>query len=213
MKTASVSLRRAALVRQRRPSTRKGAGQKKPPARRAVLTLGGCRSGKTAWAEECCLALADARTKLIYIATAQDENDASMHERIARHRAARNPRWQTVEAPLDLPETLARTTAGGDANRIILIDCMTLWLSNLMASGLNEKTILSRVAELCALLARPACPIFIVSNELGLGVAPSTSLGNAFRDLAGLANQSLAKCCGEVYFIVSGLAQRIKPAP
>ena len=215
MKMHAASSRRAALARQRLYAARKVAGQKASPAPHAVLALGGCRSGKTAWAEKKCLELAETRADLLYIATAKAEDDASMQERIARHQAARNPRWQTLEAPLDLPETLDRTMREISSGKrlVILIDCVTLWLSNLMAAGLGEEAVLSRVAELCALLSRPSCPVFIVSNELGLGVAPPTALGNSFRDLAGLVNQELAKSCEEVYFIVSGLARRIKPAP
>ncbi len=190
---------------------------------RAVLVLGGCRSGKTAWAEEAGLKLARAyggrQLNLIYIATARCEaEDQAMQERIARHRARRDPAWRALEAPLDLPAALGRALAGlsGPGGQIperpqaILVDCVTVWLANLMAAGLTEEAMLKRAEELAALLRAPACPVLVVSNETGLGVAPSTALGNAFRDAAGLVNQRLAKSCAEVYFIVSGLAQRLK---
>lgn len=190
---------------------------------RAVLALGGCRSGKTAWAEETGLKLARAYGarphNLIYIATAQSrEDDPNMAARIARHQARRHPAWRVLEAPLDLPEALERALAGPSAPiaqapqrpQVILIDCITVWLANLMAAGLAEGAVLKRAESLAALLRAPACPVLVVSNETGLGVSPSTALGNAFRDVAGLVNQMLAKSCADVYFIVSGLAQRLK---
>jgi adenosylcobinamide kinase/adenosylcobinamide-phosphate guanylyltransferase len=186
------------------------------------LVLGGCRSGKTTWAEEAGLKLATAcacqRPHLVYIATAQGRGDALMQERIARHQTQRDPAWQTLEAPLNLSEALARAMAGlpcaaGRTQKrpqAILIDCVTVWLANLMGNGLDEQAILNQTETLAELLRIPACPVFLVSNETGLGVAPSTALGNAFRDLAGLVNQRLVKSCNEVYFIISGLACRLK---
>ncbi len=206
---------------------------------RAILALGGCRSGKTAWAEAAGLELArnmagGQRPRLIYIATALAGNDPAMQARIARHQSLRDPAWQTLEAPLDLPEALARVMpqisgagdsaddeAGLDASleakpglpQVVLIDCVTVWLANLMAAGHDDRAILERAERLAELLRQPACPVFVISNETGLGVAPSTALGNLFRDIAGLVNQTLVKSCGEVYFIVSGLAQKLKSVP
>ena len=203
---------------------------------RSVLALGGCRSGKTAWAEAAGLELArnmagGQRPRLIYIATALAGDDPAMQARIARHQTLRDPAWQTLEAPFDLPEALAKvlsqiSDADGGADcgpgpgagcgadpglpHVVLIDCVTVWLANLMAAGLEASAILERVEELAALCRAPACPVLIVSNETGLGVAPSTAVGNAFRDVAGLANQALVKSCANVYFIVSGLPQRLR---
>ncbi len=210
---------RAVSIQKKLRNVRRRAKQKISPPSCSVLVLGGCRSGKTAWAEARAIALAEAwgEAELIYIATAEArDDDAAMRERIARHQAGRDARWRTVEAPLALPEALKSAMEQKNATRrmrVILIDCVTVWLSNLMAAGFTEEAILSRVDALAALLARPACPVFAVSNEVGLGVAPSTLLGNGFRDIAGLADQRLVKCCAEVYFIVSGLAQKIKPMP
>lgn len=189
----------------------------------ATLVLGGCRSGKTAWAEEAGLKFlrtgGDCGSNyLIYIATAQSGNDPAMQARIARHQALRHPAWHTLEAPLDLPETLALAMSGqsglpgreGRPPRAALIDCVTVWLANLMAAGFDQSVILERVEHLAWLLRAPACPVLVVSNENGLGVAPSTALGNSFRDVAGLVNQVLVKSCANVYFIVSGLPQRLK---
>ena len=206
---------------------------------RSVLALGGCRSGKTAWAEAAGLELArnmagGQRPRLIYIATALAGDDPAMQARIARHQTLRDPAWQTLEAPFDLPEALAKvmsqiSDADGGADcgpgpgagcgadpglpPVVLIDCVTVWLANLMAAGHDDRAILERAERLAALLRQPACPVFVISNETGLGVAPSTALGNLFRDIAGLVNQTLVKSCDEVYFIVSGLAQKLKSVP
>ena len=192
----------------------------------ATLVLGGCRSGKTAWAEEAGLKLlgpggGDGSHYLIYIATAQSGGDPGLEARINRHRLARHPAWHTLEAPLDLSQTLALAMSGrlGPQGRedkrpkAVLIDCVTVWLANLMAAGHDDRAILERAERLAALLRQPACPVFVISNETGLGVAPSTALGNLFRDIAGLVNQTLVKSCDEVYFIVSGLAQKLKSVP
>lgn len=191
----------------------------------ATLVLGGCRSGKTAWAEEegfKLLQSGGARRSqyLIYIATAQGEGDPALQERIARHQSLRHPAWHTLEAPLDLPEALTRAMSGkscptgldGQRPRAVLVDCVTVWLANLMAAGLDQAAVLERAEHLARLLRAPNCPVLVVSNETGLGVAPSTALGNYFRDMAGLVNQTLVKSCANVYFIVSGLAQQLKGA-
>lgn len=210
---------RAVSIQKKLRGVQRASGQKINPPSCSVLVLGGCRSGKTAWAERRALALVKTpdEAEFIYIATAEaGDGDRNMRERIARHQASRDTRWRTVEAPLDLPEALTSAMEQKDGTRrmrIIIIDCVTVWLSNLMAAGLAEATILSRVDALAALLVLPPCPVFVISNEVGLGVAPSTALGNTFRDIAGLADQRLVKCCGEVYFIVSGLVQRLKPTP
>lgn len=214
----------------------------RPPARvrpcsgpfpRSVLVLGGCRSGKTAWAEALGLewtkkpagpAKNDSQ-RPVYIATALAENnDPAMRARIARHRALRDPAWRTLEAPLDLPEVLAKVLAGALAGtftpphgaafrpQVALIDCITVWLANLMAAGHDQPAILERADRLAELLRDPPCPVLLVSNETGLGVAPSTPLGNQFRDIAGLVNQKLVKSCAEVYLIISGLPQQLKSA-
>ena len=230
MKTAPARRSRVLFCPPSCPGRRKGRRAARPEAAEeksfsATLVLGGCRSGKTAWAEEAGLALLEPRAGLhshylIYIATAQSGSDPAMQERIARHRALRHPAWHTLEAPLDLPKTLALAMSGrlgpqgraGEGPKAVLIDCVTVWLANLMGAGLDQAAILARAEELAALCRAPDCPVLLVSNETGLGVAPSTAIGNVFRDVAGLVNQTLVKSCADVYFIVSGLPQRLKGA-
>jgi len=170
---------------------------------RRVLVLGGARSGKSRMA----LALAEASspTRLL-IATAQAFDD-EMRERIAHHRAERNPSWQTREVPLDLVDAL-RTYAGPE--RIVLVDCLTLWLSNLI---MGERDPSREVDALVEALRDIAGPVLLVSNEVGQGIVPATALGRAFQDHQGRLNQRTAEACDAVVFVAAGCPVLLKPAP
>ncbi|WP_298675485.1 bifunctional adenosylcobinamide kinase/adenosylcobinamide-phosphate guanylyltransferase [uncultured Sphingomonas sp.] len=158
-----------------------------------TMFVGGARSGKSR------LALESAERHagpLHYLATAE-AGDGEMAARIARHRAERGARWRTIECPLDLPEAIAAIPSGA-----ILVDCLTLWLSNLMLGG---HPIERRADELIAAIAATPLPIAIVTNEVGLGIVPAHPLGREFRDAAGRLNQKVAAGMGAAYFVVSGL--------
>lgn len=172
---------------------REGAG------RGLTFVLGGARSGKSAHAEALVSALPPPWT---YVATAQ-AFDAEMSERIAHHRARRDERWQTVDAPLGLCEALAAQPEG----RPVLIDCLTLWLSNHM---LAEHDVTHESARLAAALAAPRGPWFAVSNEVGLSIVPDNALARRFRDAAGRLNQQTAAAAASVLFMVAGLPMRVK---
>jgi adenosyl cobinamide kinase/adenosyl cobinamide phosphate guanylyltransferase len=161
-----------------------------------TLVLGGARSGKSRHAETLVTALPP---PWVYVATAQPF-DAEMAARIAEHRARRAAGWQTIEAPLDLEGALA-----GD--RPVLVDCLTLWLSNLMLGGHD---IARATAALEAALAARAAPTVLVANEVGLGIVPDNALARAFRDAAGRLNQTLAARADTVLFLVAGLPMRVK---
>ena len=165
-----------------------------------TLVLGGARSGKSMFAEQI---VRDSGLEAIYVATATAGDD-EMRDRIAHHRAQRGDTWRTIEEPLDLPAVLAREAHPG---RILLVDCLTLWLSNLMHAGAD---IAAASQRLCEKLQRPHCPIVLVSNEVGLGLVPETSLGRQFRDEQGRLNQRVAACVDEVAFILAGLPLWIK---
>lgn len=169
-------------------------------APRTTLVLGGARSGKSRLAESLALEAADDRP--VYIATAE-AGDAEMAERIAAHAARRTGRWSTVEAPHDLAGALR--DAGG---RVVLVDCLTLWLSNTM---LAERDIEAANGDLLAALARRPAPTLLVSNEIGLGLVPETPLGRAFRDAQGRLNQRVAAAADCVVFVAAGLPLRLKP--
>ena len=172
---------------------------------RAVLVLGGARSGKSRHAEsliESALS-GGACDGATYLATAA-AGDAEMAARIAEHRRRRGPAWCTVEAPLDLPGALAEHAA---PRRPVLVDCLTLWLSNLMFAG---RDVDAESARLVAALQDPAGPVVLVSNEVGLGIVPDNALARAFRDHAGRLNQAVAACVPRVVFVAAGLTLTLK---
>lgn len=166
---------------------------------RLTLVLGGARSGKSRYAESLIARLAP---PWIYVATAQPL-DAEMHARIAAHRARRGRNWETVEAPLAIGAALAHA---GPAPA--LVDCLTLWLSNLM---LQDADIPAAVAGLETALAARTTPTVLVANEVGLGIVPENALARRFRDEAGLLNQRLATRADRVVFMVAGLPVDVKP--
>ena len=165
-----------------------------------LFVLGGARSGKSRYAQQRIEAV---EGKLVYIATAQ-AFDREMADRIAQHQADRGERWRTVEAPIDLPDVIRQTAASCDA---ILVDCLTLWLSNLI---LAEHDVAVATSALHAALADCSIPIGVVANEVGLGIVPDNTLARLFRDEAGRLNQTIATACEEVCFIAAGLAIRVK---
>lgn len=167
---------------------------------KAVLVLGGARSGKSRFAEQLGEALAGHH---VYIATAQGFDD-EMASRIARHRADRAPHWHTVECPLDL-EAAIRAHDGAD--RILLVDCLTLWLTNVM---LGEADVAAARGGLARLIPRVHGTLLLVSNEVGQGIVPDNALARQFRDEAGWLNQALARVADEVWFVTAGLPQRLK---
>ena len=170
-----------------------------PPFKRALI-LGGARSGKSARAEELTLALAG-DGPAVYLATSE-AGDAEMASRIAEHRARRGPRWVTLEAPLELVDALAGET------RPVLVDCLTLWLSNLMAAG---RDIAGEGDRLSAAIAARAAPVVLVSNEVGMGIVPDNALARAFRDHAGRLHQKIAAVADRVELVVAGLPLVLKP--
>ena len=165
----------------------------------SVLVLGGARSGKSRYAEGLADDIAGDR---LYIATARP-GDEEMAARIAAHRQRRGPGWTTLEAPLALAEALA----GADAP-FVLIDCITLWISNLLLADIDIAPRVEALAE--ALRARQGT-VAVVSNEVGLGIVPDNALARRFRDAAGLANQRLAQACDEVVLLTAGLPLKLKP--
>jgi adenosylcobinamide kinase/adenosylcobinamide-phosphate guanylyltransferase len=169
----------------------------------ATLVLGGARSGKSRHAEALVAARAGAHGRLIYVATAA-AGDAEMAQRIAEHQARRGARWTTVEAPLALAAAL-RAQACAEAP--ILVDCLTLWLSNLM---LAERDIDAATTDLLDALAQRTSPVVLVSNEVGLGIVPDNALARRFRDAAGILNQRVAAACGTVILMTAGLPLTLK---
>ena len=167
-----------------------------------TLILGGARSGKSRHAEALVIGAAASAT---YIATAEP-GDAEMAARIAEHRARRGTFWRTVETPLDLA---AAILVHADPSRPILVDCLTLWLSNLLCAG---RIVEHESEALCAALRDAAGPVVLVANEVGLGLVPATPLGRQFRDAAGRLNQRVAALADRVVFVAAGLPLVLKGA-
>lgn len=163
-----------------------------------ILVLGGARSGKSRHAEAL---VAGFPAPWTYIATAE-AFDEEMAARIAEHRARRGADWHTLDAPRDLPEAIRGAPA-----RPMLVDCLTLWLSNLM---LAEADIAAATDALLAALAARRAPVVLVSNEVGAGIVPATSLGRRFRDAQGVLNQRVAAAADAATLVVAGLPLRLK---
>jgi adenosylcobinamide kinase/adenosylcobinamide-phosphate guanylyltransferase len=175
-----------------------GAASAALPA--VTLVLGGARSGKSRYAEGLVAAAAPCAT---YCATAEAK-DAEMAARIAAHRARRGINWRTLEAPLELAEAIAATPPG---DYPVLVDCLTLWLSNLLCAGRPAEP---ECAALCAALRGAPGPVVLVANEVGLGLVPDNPLGRRFRDLAGRLNQEIAVFADRVIFVAAGLPLVLK---
>ncbi len=161
-----------------------------------TLVLGGARSGKSAFAESL---LGGG----LYVATAE-ARDHEMAERIRRHRKRRGAAWETVEAPLDLTGALR---GGVTADTPALVDCLTLWLSNLMEAGRDPE---SEARDLAAALAGLPAPVVLVANEVGWGVVPDNALARAFADHAGRLNQTIAAAAQRVHLVTAGLPLTLK---
>jgi adenosylcobinamide kinase / adenosylcobinamide-phosphate guanylyltransferase len=164
-----------------------------------ILITGGARSGKSTRAEARLRAFAG---RPVYIATAEALDD-EMRERIAKHRARRGSEWLERETPLELVAALLETDGGGAR----LVDCLTLWLSNLMHAGRDWE---KEAQLLVDALSRQKSPVVLVTNEVGLGIVPDNALARRFRDAAGILNQMVAQAADEVEFVVAGLPMRVK---
>ncbi|KTE03657.1 adenosylcobinamide kinase/adenosylcobinamide phosphate guanyltransferase [Sphingopyxis sp. H038] len=167
----------------------------------SLFVLGGARSGKSRYAQ--------ARTEAaggspVFVATAEAFDD-EMHERIARHQADRDARWRTVEAPRDLPAAIDALDA---EDAVVLVDCLTLWVSNLL---LADADIPRAGGQLCHAINRFKGTLILVANEVGLGIVPDNALARAFRDAAGQLNQSVAATVDEVVLLTAGLPLTLKP--
>ena len=173
-----------------------------------ILVTGGSRSGKSSFALELAERFSGPRA---FLATAQALDD-EMEQRIAAHQRSRPPGWRLVEEPRDVPEALTRALR---ESSVVLVDCITLWVTNRMLAderfGEDEASEMARELVGAAREAGTGQGVIVVTNEVGCGVVPETTLGRRFRDCAGRANQVVARGADEVYLMTSGIPVRIKP--
>lgn len=166
----------------------------------SLFVLGGARSGKSRYAQD--RAEATGLTP-VYIATAQAWDD-EMRDRIAQHQSERGFEWETVEAPLNLPEAIALHSS---PDKVLLVDCLTLWVTNLMLAGRDIPVALQVLTKV---ITKAQGTIILVSNEVGWGIVPENALSRQFRDEAGVTNQRIAACVDEVQLVCSGLNIKLK---
>lgn len=169
-----------------------------------IFILGGARSGKSSFALK--LAKEEKNKKVAFVATGEPF-DNEMKQRISLHKKSRPGPWETFEEPYNLSKLLNKKAAVFD---ILIIDCLTLFVSNLLLKGNSEKGIIKEMNKVLSILKAAKAKSIIVSNEVGLGIVPDNKLSRDFRDVAGKINQSVAQSADEVFFIVSGLPMKVK---
>ncbi len=173
-------------------------------SREIIFILGGVRSGKSRHALKLAEAFGDRR---LFVATAQ-ALDQEMAVRIENHKKQRGDRWETAEEPVELVQILSEVQNRYD---VILIDCLTLWVSNLLGVyGEAQGEIEDHIQDLIDCLGRSGTPVIVVSNEVGMGIVPDNPLARAFRDLAGMLNREVARVAGRVVFMVAGIPVVVK---
>lgn len=170
-----------------------------------MLVLGGARSGKSIHAQRLAEALAEKQGGLLTMIATAEALDDEMADRIAQHKADRGPAWRTIEAPVELPAAIDTLVAGD----VAVVDCLTLWLSNLMGRdadvGLAGSSLLDS-------LSRSPATLVLISNEVGFGIVPDNLLARRFRDEAGRLHQKIAAVADEVLLMVAGLPLTVKSA-
>ena len=182
-----------------------------------ILVLGGARSGKSTFAQKLAGEIATGSGRVAYMATGVAFDD-EMRARVEQHQHARPPEWATIEAPTEVAQAIKRA---GDEYAVMIVDCLTILMTNWLTEGgpleepnegmmEMEKAVLGRVEELVRAARGAKATVIVVSNEVGLGVVPAFKAGRVFRDLAGLANQFIAREADEVYMMWAGIPQKIK---
>lgn len=168
-----------------------------------ILVIGGCRSGKSSHA----LYLAEQIPgQKFFIATCTPQ-DQEMEQRVLRHRQQRGSAWKTLEVPLLIPETINKHSL---KKNVILIDCLTLWINNLIMDDEDPTKIDTKIRKLTQSIVKAECPVILVSNEVGTGIVPENKLARLFRDITGFANQKVATCVDCVIWMVAGIPVKIK---
>ena len=168
------------------------------------LFIGGCRSGKSAAALQ--QAKQFGADRKIFVATCQPQ-DAEMHARVERHRQERDATWETIEEPLEIAAIVHQHSG---PQTVILVDCLTLWLTNMIVQDADDATISQRIATLEDALSNARGTVLLVANDVGMGIVPDNAMSRRFRDWAGSLNQQMARCAREVILTVAGIPVPIK---
>jgi len=172
-----------------------------------VLITGGSRSGKSAHALKLALERATGSRRAFFLATAQAIDD-EMRSRIEHHRADRPALFETIEEPVEVCRAVRKLEAGGG---VLVIDCLTIWISNLLAADRSNEAILMEVRDLASLLRSAPLQTYVVSDEVGSGIGPMEPLSRRFRDLLGWSNQIIRAAAAQVLLMVAGYPLRVKP--
>ncbi len=170
-----------------------------------TFVIGGCRSGKSTHALELAERIPGGRK--LFIATCVPRDD-EMEQRVIRHQRERGEKWSTLEEPVAVPEAIHKEGASHD---VILVDCLTLWMSNLLLESDDQERIAEHARALVRAIEASPCPVILVSNEVGAGIVPENRLARLFRDVTGHANQAVAGCVDRVIWMVAGIPVTIKP--
>jgi adenosylcobinamide kinase/adenosylcobinamide-phosphate guanylyltransferase len=171
--------------------------------KKTILVIGGCRSGKSSHA----LHLAEQISgQKIFIATCVPQ-DKEMEQRVLNHRQQRSHVWETIEVPILIPEAIQQY---GTKAHVILVDCLTIWINNLIIDDEDPKKMDSQIRKLTQSIDNSECPVILVSNEVGAGIVPENKLARLFRDIVGFANQKVAACVDQVIWMVAGIPVKIK---
>jgi adenosylcobinamide kinase/adenosylcobinamide-phosphate guanylyltransferase len=171
-----------------------------------ILVIGGCRSGKSSHALQLAEKVSDRR---LFVATCVPHDD-EMQARVDRHQQERSNAWKTLEVPVDLAKVI---TIHGPSTDVMLVDCLTLWLNNLLMENLNTQEIRKQIDDLATSVRNAKCALILVSNEVGAGIVPENPMARLYRDLAGWTNQAMANVCNKVIWTVAGIPVTIKPSP
>jgi adenosylcobinamide kinase / adenosylcobinamide-phosphate guanylyltransferase len=166
-----------------------------------IFVIGGCRSGKSRHALELSEQISDINRVFIATCVPYDEE---MKDRVRRHQKDRDSSWKTVDAPLELADAILKYSQSA---HVLLVDCLTLWMSNLLMESENIET---RVEQLIVAINQAPCQVIVVSNEVGTGIVPTNALARQYRDAAGFANQKVAACVDKVIWMVAGIPVIIK---
>ncbi len=170
-----------------------------------TLVIGGCRSGKSRYALDMANRISGGRK--LFIATSVP-TDSEMEERVRIHRKDRGKYWITAEIPVDIPQKIKEASK---SSNVILVDCLTLWVSNLLFNGFTHDAVTDITDELANALKQSSCPVILVSNEVGAGIVPENRLARLFRDTAGFVNQKAAAAADHVFLMAAGIPVKIKP--